>query len=532
MNKENRGRSENVRSLSEADRNAIQAAIDANGLGLAGIAGFLAARPGFPIRAGRLHRVPAIVVYVRRKLSPLAVPAGGAAPAMLGGFPVDVRMADPETQMEMLHPEEENDFGLAAHYEGIDGNPINTKFEIDTPIYCHVGPDSGWIPLRDFIAETQSSFNAAIYDFGAAYIAQAISDVVHANGISVRLNIDSTMNAEEKAIQTNLAETLGDSYASQTITCGGTGAFPSAYHEKVIVRDDEWVWISSGNWTKNSQPETDPIGDPATAKGMYKTNREYHLILQHEGLAAVFSQYIEHDREQAANAAAGAIEVEERPDLFVSLQELTDQIGLAALAAPEPVAPEWLPSVPRRITVWPVLSPDNYSERISALVHSAQRSLYLQYSYITWSAREKDQDFRDLLLHIGELSNREGFDLKVIVGSASAAEKVAVLAENGWNDAKVHTQSPIHNKAIIVDGERVLVSSQNWSGDGFLWNRDAGIIIDDKEIAEYFERVFIFDWENRSRSPFEASLGAIVAEPEAPTPPGMVRMRWRDYYGD
>ncbi len=41
---------------------------------------------------------------------------------------------------------------------------------------------------------------------------------------------------------------------------------------------------------------------------------------------------------------------------------------------------------------------------------------------------------------------------------------------------------------------RVLVSSQNWSGDGFLRNRDAGLIVEDAEIAGYYEAIFLDDW--------------------------------------
>ena len=520
------------RTLSSLDRDRVQAAIDAHADELSRITGLIAVRPGFPIRGGQLQREPAVIVYVRRKLSPMELPASGIAPRSLDQFPVDVRMADPETQLEWLRPQGDV-AALAAHYDGIPGDPIDIQLEITTPILCHVGPDAGWIPLRDFISNTQSTFQAAIYDFSAPYIADAITEAIGSAGVSMTLNIDSSMKDAELEIQNSLALALKDRYVSQIITCGGAGAFPTAYHEKVIVRDSEWVWISSGNWTKNSQPEKDPIGNPDDVTGLYKANREYHLILQDKALASLLAQYLEHDRDQAAaTAGLGAIAQEELPDLFVSLDELREDIGLAALASPDPIAPQWLPSEPRAITISPVLSPDNYARRIDELVRSATRSLHLQYSYITWPKREKDFFFRDLLVYIGELSQRDDFDLKVIIGSSSATEKIAILAENGWNEEKVRTQSPIHNKAIIADGERVLVSSQNWSGDGFLWNRDAGIIIDDEEIAQYFERVFDFDWLARSRAPFEASLGAIVAGPADPTPPGMVRMRWRDFYGD
>ena len=66
----------------------------------------------------------------------------------------------------------------------------------------------------------------------------------------------------------------------------------------------------------------------------------------------------------------------------------------------------------------------------------------------------------------------------------------------------VKIQRNVHNKGIVVDGATVLVSSQNWSADGTLHNRDArrekrrGVIIYHQEAAQYFQQVFLHDWEH------------------------------------
>ncbi|MGE0460694.1 MAG: phospholipase D-like domain-containing protein [Vicinamibacterales bacterium] len=59
-------------------------------------------------------------------------------------------------------------------------------------------------------------------------------------------------------------------------------------------------------------------------------------------------------------------------------------------------------------------------------------------------------------------------------------------------------QDRVHNKGIVVDSGTILVSSQNWSGDGTLRNRDAGVIICHAGIARYFEQIFLQDWEKRA----------------------------------
>ena len=51
----------------------------------------------------------------------------------------------------------------------------------------------------------------------------------------------------------------------------------------------------------------------------------------------------------------------------------------------------------------------------------------------------------------------------------------------------------------MIDGKTVVVSSQNFSPAGVYENRDAGLIIESEDIAQYFGPVFDADW-SASRS--------------------------------
>jgi phosphatidylserine/phosphatidylglycerophosphate/cardiolipin synthase-like enzyme len=77
----------------------------------------------------------------------------------------------------------------------------------------------------------------------------------------------------------------------------------------------------------------------------------------------------------------------------------------------------------------------------------------------------------------------------------------------------------------------VLVSSANWSGDGVVRNRDAGLTIHDEKIAGYYQRVFLDDWNNRAKATIEDDVAARIASDGEPVPAGMVRTSWRDYFG-
>ena len=52
----------------------------------------------------------------------------------------------------------------------------------------------------------------------------------------------------------------------------------------------------------------------------------------------------------------------------------------------------------------------------------------------------------------------------------------------------------LHNKGLIFDRQKVLVSSTNWSENSISRAREAGVLVESAEIAEYFAGVFDYDW--------------------------------------
>ncbi len=80
-----------------------------------------------------------------------------------------------------------------------------------------------------------------------------------------------------------------------------------------------------------------------------------------------------------------------------------------------------------------------------------------------------------------------------------AADRVSEPHAFGFDLTQVRTQQGVHNKGIVRDGATVLVSSENWSGDGVLRNRDAGVIIEYPPIAQYFQQIFMHDWTQLAR---------------------------------
>jgi len=55
--------------------------------------------------------------------------------------------------------------------------------------------------------------------------------------------------------------------------------------------------------------------------------------------------------------------------------------------------------------------------------------------------------------------------------------------------------SKIHNKGVLVDGEKTLISSINWSENSVIHNREAAILLTSPEAHQYFGDLFQRDWD-------------------------------------
>ena len=73
-------------------------------------------------------------------------------------------------------------------------------------------------------------------------------------------------------------------------------------------------------------------------------------------------------------------------------------------------------------------------------------------------------------------------------------------------------QNRVHNKGFVFDHKKVVVSSMNWSGEGVLENRDAGVLIENATAAQYFEAIFLDDWNNHAQQKMPAPSTTVRAK--------------------
>ena len=118
----------------------------------------------------------------------------------------------------------------------------------------------------------------------------------------------------------------------------------------------------------------------------------------------------------------------------------------------------------------------------------------------------------------------------------SGVDKQRMGIELEWRFPEEWTLETKRRVAELI-GRAVLVSSQNYSADGVRFNRDAGLLIRHADVAAYFEKIFLHDWENRTSQRIAGEAGAMplvaeVAAERAAARGAAETISWDEFYGD
>ncbi|HEY3675306.1 MAG TPA: phospholipase D-like domain-containing protein [Candidatus Tumulicola sp.] len=517
--------------------------------------GALTARPGYKITGGWITDKPAIVVTVEKKLRRLA--PREMLPAQVDGVAVDVREV---TGVQRLRASDPDAYSLAAAHmrseyhepqwpdersvktgEKISKGEAATKLHaataagakkpqipytapehapldpvtVRTTIVACASPDDGYGVLSNFLAGVRSKLTIAMYDFTSGDI---LKEVKAAIGKTVPLKmvldhppLDDTANQTDEQTRTALLSGDHDAQINWALTQSDPVAtewiFPTSYHIKVAVRNHaQAFWLSSGNFNVSNEPNL-AVGNPKRGS-LATSDRDWHVVVDNPGLAALFETYIEHDFAVASSGqSAGNAALHKK--IRGALNKLAAAQKKSAVKTKTPKGPPASTLGKRKtfenveLTIQPILTPDPgnhtsmYVDNVLQLLKSAKRSIYMQTQYVHPSDAVGDAHFM-LLIQALASAYAKGLDVRIICSQYENTAQWLEKIKPYDLDKILRIQERVHNKGIIVDSSVVLVSSQNWSADGVLRNRDAGLILNDAEIAQYFEAIFLDDWSQRA----------------------------------
>lgn len=408
------------------------------------------------------------------------------------------------------------------HYEKIPNiAPIQVS---DGEFITYSTPDSAFFVTRQRLEAAERSILIGIYDFTAEHMKDLLIDAVN-RGVAVTLMLDcnfSQLPGEQPVFNALVA--AGVRCIPAPSCQGGTNRFFRVAHEKVIVIDDLWTLVQSGNYSNNSIPlnQSNGLNTPNFRTG----NRDMGVAIKSTEVAAFFSSLINNDiaLELGVEAEHPAVAPTGLPPLFEAVVEAV-QFDLF----PSKTFP-----LPGPVPVLPVLTPDNYMDVVPDFIASATRSIFIEQQYIRNINFNDNASIRQLVMSITSARQQNpGLVARIIVAppfnenSQSDRTKLRreldALASVGLIEGtnvrllnKNHLKH-CHNKLVIVDQEKVLISSQNWSEPAVTINREAGVMIAQQDIAEYFAEIFEEDWENAFQA-LEAAPDTELFMLDNPTP--------------
>jgi phosphatidylserine/phosphatidylglycerophosphate/cardiolipin synthase-like enzyme len=250
----------------------------------------------------------------------------------------------------------------------------------------------------------------------------------------------------------------------------GAGNFTFA-HQKFIIIDNKTTVVHAGNWAKTSFPEDGK-----------KANREWSVAMTNVDVTSYYRSVFDADWHNGTVYDAG-IHGTGEPLVYTESSSTYSR----------PFSESGHFSGPMNVT--PIFSPDTSLEGILYCINSAQVTLDIQIPYFSGYGDGKETD--EIVSAILAAYDR-GVTVRVITeeGQKDNEDVAEDLAEHGipliWQDERWFTAQ--HNKGIIVDGRMVLISSINYSEGSISKNREAGVIIENKDVAQWYLEVYDFDW--------------------------------------
>ena len=344
-----------------------------------------------------------------------------------------------------------------------------------TRLQAGVSPDCSYRLVKAALEAAEHNISFYIYNISAPYLLDLLRDA-KARGVRIRVMYDvRDSGADEQQALSNLGVEIKPAPSTD-----GRKVF-SVCHQKFAVIDNATIVLGSANWVDSGIPK---IAEPGKFK---KANREWIIRIDDRPLATWFQSLFDADWNIPvfARAAAWAEEPVPGPALLPARADKPGepfQVQSFDLAQP--------------VKVTPVLSPNNYYSTIRRLILDAQTSIDIEQQYIIRGGSK-------IYGLLSALRKRKADGIHIrIIASPTFKEKweksVKSVTYYGLLDClramNLHYFTHLHNKGILVDRQKVLVSSTNWSNSSITKAREAGVLIESPDVAEYYAQVFDLDW--------------------------------------
>ena len=401
----------------------------------------------------------------------------------------------------------------------------NWKFEVNGNITAFVSPDNSFDVMMSALSAAKRTVLVNIYQFHNPYLLDRLVNLSK-DGVDVKVLIEGGPVGGVTDYQKYVSMMLNGSGADVRYLISnkaeGLGARYNYDHAKYVVIDNRTLILLSENFVTTGIPINSSYG-----------NRGWGVVVEDAALAHYFSDVFFHDFNPRMRDSFPYTEN------HTSYGKPPEDLDMSYYVRKGAYMPRFVPlTMKGGSTITPVLSPDTSASgegSIISMMNDAKEYIKIEQldCDIAWSRVNKEYNWSDsenYYLNFSDGGKHYNLYLKAAIDAARRGVRVRVLLDSAFvwewanredNSDTVHyinriaategldmeanlvalggtsgraSLEKIHNKGVIVDGEKVLVSSINWGATSVLKNREAGLIIENGEVAGYFEDVFDFDW--------------------------------------
>lgn len=159
-----------------------------------------------------------------------------------------------------------------------------------------------------------------------------------------------------------------------------------------------------------------------------------------------------------------------------------------------------------QMTLSPIFTPNNALDTYIYWIGKANTSIHIQNPYITKFTSTAWPNASPIVSAIVNASKRGVTDIEIQVNKGSDTDNVTAYFKSigiairymGSSASAVGGSyiSTTHNKLMIIDDKITIISSINFSGNAFLNNREAGMVVQNAHVSSTYEAVFQSDWSD------------------------------------
>lgn len=398
------------------------------------------------------------------------------------------------------------------------------------PVQIASAPENNHTLSVSAIRAAKKSIRMNIYQLTEQSIADAIAEKIR-EGVQVEILLEGQplggMDPEGVKIASDLVKLMkktGIKNRFYEMTGKGSQLSQSASirryrynHAKYTIIDGKSLLISSENYTHNGHPLPGATG-----------NRGWEAFIHNSSLAQQFLNIFRKDADlskgdviplaggTASRAKAFFSMTESTPFMFGSPEDLNfeetssdDVQGQAPLAI-------GIPTVEAEKAV-KITSPDTSLPGLLSMIDNAKHTLDVEQMsfYVGWRKAQTESPLLTALVHAA----RRGVAVRVLLNDDwyyqnapqwkkpetrnrdmvrrlnEIARKNRLPITARIANLEVMGVTAIHNKGVVADGERVLISSINWNENSITRNRETAVAMTSVEAAEHFSALFEKDWK-------------------------------------